>query len=277
MIELKRVYNQSSPDIVHLHSTRAHILGQLVIPPEKILFSPHCFGFQRLDIPRFFQKLLYALEKLFARRGGTLIAHWPVEKSLGEQLGYDRNHLIFYPSALTNLNQFNNHDSPYSQICKKSIHTIVSIGRICNQKDPFMFSQISSHFQKNDNWNFVWIGDGDAVMLQKLQQSGVIVTGWIENVAIESLIQNSCATIISSRWESGPLTLFEALRSGSPVLCRPIQAFEEYSYPKFESPIEFINYLESHEDPKHSLFLQNQFKAINQTFKVLRPKRRIYD
>ena len=50
------------------------------------------------------------------------------------------------------------------------------------------------------------------------------------NKTIKKFENNFSASCITSSWESGPLTLFESLSAGMPVICRSIPAIDIYGF-----------------------------------------------
>ena len=58
--EIRKIVKQEKPDIVHLHSSKAGVLGRIAIHNKniKMLYNPHGFSFLKLDDSRL-KRLMY--------------------------------------------------------------------------------------------------------------------------------------------------------------------------------------------------------------------------
>lgn len=68
LIEIRKVVKKEKPDVVHLHSSKAGILGRIGIHKKNIrmLYNPHGFSFLKLDDSKI-KRLIYRLiEKITA-------------------------------------------------------------------------------------------------------------------------------------------------------------------------------------------------------------------
>lgn len=52
-IELRRLYRKYKPDIIHLHSSKAGILGRIVFPTAKVVYTVHGFDSVRIAYRKF--------------------------------------------------------------------------------------------------------------------------------------------------------------------------------------------------------------------------------
>jgi glycosyltransferase involved in cell wall biosynthesis len=53
LIEMRRLYQKYHPDIIHLHSTKAGLLGRIAFPRKRILYTVHGFDSVRLAFRAF--------------------------------------------------------------------------------------------------------------------------------------------------------------------------------------------------------------------------------
>src|SRR6185295_18437782 len=77
------------PDVVHLHSSMAGALGRLQPPlPGRpaVVYSPHCFAFERRDILRERRWAYRLAEFVLARRTDAFICVSPHEAQLARNL-----------------------------------------------------------------------------------------------------------------------------------------------------------------------------------------------
>lgn len=65
---LRKLYQSINPDVIHLHSSKIGILGRLVFPKSKTIYSVHGFDSIRLSYRKFLP-----LEKLLQKRCITIV------------------------------------------------------------------------------------------------------------------------------------------------------------------------------------------------------------
>jgi glycosyltransferase involved in cell wall biosynthesis len=121
------------------------------------------------------------------------------------------------------------------------------------------------------NENLIWIGSGDEDLTDALEASGIRVISWMKQGDIWNPKMNIGATCIASSWESGPLTLFESLRAGRPVICRSIEAIDLYGFPTYDTTIGFaraLNMVNQSSDFRSQLF-ESQVSLIVKKFEDL--------
>ncbi|NMT03718.1 glycosyltransferase, partial [Vibrio parahaemolyticus] len=54
-----------APDVVHLHSSKAGFLGRfLKLGKARLVYTPHCYAFEREDISELARQIYKALEKV---------------------------------------------------------------------------------------------------------------------------------------------------------------------------------------------------------------------
>lgn len=66
LMELRRVINSEKPDIIHLHSSKAGVIGRLAKNNKKIkmLYNPHGFSFLKEDDSKLKRKIYWMIEKI---------------------------------------------------------------------------------------------------------------------------------------------------------------------------------------------------------------------
>ncbi|MDU7065375.1 MAG: glycosyltransferase [Lactobacillus crispatus] len=200
--EMQRITEVIQPDIVHLNSSKAGILGRWLFRNSNIpvFYTPHGYSFLMTNISRE-KKLFYKLlEKAFAFKNIETIAcsrsEYEITKELTSNATYIDNGI--------NLKEFNdiniNHQPDFNHL------KIATLGRISLQKNPVVFNQIAKAFP---NLKFIWIGDGE--LRDKLTASNIKITGWIDNKTALRYLSNADVFILPSLWEGLPIALLEAM------------------------------------------------------------------
>jgi glycosyltransferase involved in cell wall biosynthesis len=225
--QLRRRLREIQPDLIHYHSSIAGLLGRILNQRSKSWYSPHCFAFQRLDISKSKRMLFFLAERILSIRTGVYAAHWPVEIKLMRRLN-PRIPISFIP--IVKFRDF----GPFVQPIHTNRIRIICVGRFRPQKDPDMFIGIAQRM-KDSNLEFTWIGsltEEDSSLLDSL---GIKYFQWLDSEQLAQVYSETWLTLITSAWESGPLTFFESISHGTPVLARDIEALEWLSVPKFKS------------------------------------------
>lgn len=259
VLMLRRLSRSLSPNFTHFHSSIAGFLGRLATNPERVLFSPHCFAFQRRDISPTLQFLHQVIELILSYRTDLYVVNWPVEAEIVNR-NFRHRPVHFYPLINCRIaDKFN--EASVS-------NSIISIGRIRPQKDPEFFIDVVRLIGDRKGFNFNWIGGGDSDLEKLLSNEGVTISGWRNQNEIASIFQSSKLQLITSSWESGPFTFYEGLEHGIPSLLRNIEAFEEFNFRKCTTPIEMSNLVNEliNDESLRRDFYRSQLNCIEKVF-----------
>lgn len=208
--ELKKI----NPDIIHLHSSKAGVLGRVasffLFYKKKIYYSPHGYSFLRADISPFNKKLYWSIEKSFQKFfGGTTVACGDTEYSISKNIGKS----VLVRNGIS-IDEVRKNKSDYSN--KKL--TIGIVARITFARNPKLFNEIALKFPQ---YNFVWIGDGD--LRDLISAPNIRVTGWMLNKEdVMSELNNLDIYIQTSLWEGLPIAVLEAMAMEKPVIATNI-------------------------------------------------------
>jgi glycosyltransferase involved in cell wall biosynthesis len=201
--EIRKIVDNVKPDIVHLHSSKAGVIGRWILNGHKIpmFYTPHGYSFLMADangIKRMFYKFV---EWITAKRCCTTISC-----SAGE----NRETLALTKKAEYISNGINVDDlqNMLNDIKKEDtgLFTVFTLGRICYQKNPTVFNSVA---EKMPNVNFVWIGDGE--LRNELKAKNITVTGWVDRKEALRFACQSDVFMLTSLWEGLPISLLEAM------------------------------------------------------------------
>jgi glycosyltransferase involved in cell wall biosynthesis len=208
--ELKKI----NPDVIHLHSSKASVLGRIaaffLFKKKKVFYTPHGYAFLRTDIAAVKRKFYWQIEKRMQQFfGGITIACGDTEYEIAQKIG--KSKLV---RNGVNLEKIREHLMPD----QNSKLTIGIVGRISFQKNPNLFNQIALRFPE---FNFVWIGNGD--LKAALTSDNIKVKGWLLDRA-EVLKELNAVDIYlqTSIWEGLPIALLEAMALQKPVVATNI-------------------------------------------------------
>jgi glycosyltransferase involved in cell wall biosynthesis len=103
---------------------------------------------------------------------------------------------------------------------------IVTVGRVAPQKDPDMFVQIVSMLRAADDVEATWVGDGISHARDRLELSGVAVTGWLPVQQVPAAISGHSVYLHTAGWEAAlPIAAIDAMDAGLPVVVRRNRAY----------------------------------------------------
>jgi glycosyltransferase involved in cell wall biosynthesis len=218
---------QLRPDIVHLHSSWAGGVGRLRLALRNkpvVVYSPHCFAFERRDFSRLGRRVYRGVEFLLARRTAAFVCVSPNEGELARQL---RSHAEVFQVA----NSFATSPTLPADPTARAVAAVgaplrvVTVGRVWQQKDPEMFADIVSALRAGGRIEATWVGDGEDPAKAQLEDAGVTVTGWLPVRDVPRVIADYSVYLHTAGWEGMPIAVIEAMAAGVPVVVRRNQCY----------------------------------------------------
>lgn len=205
--EIKKIIKEEKPDIVHLNSSKAGVLGRLAVNGSKIkmFYNPHGFSFLKQDDSKFKRSVYWLIEKITAmvNRKCTIVGCSNGEYEEAKKL--NKNSI-----CINNGINIEKLDKETSGFKEKKIDfdnlKICTVGRIGYQKNPEMFNKIAESFP---NLQFTWIGDGD--LKDKLTSPNITITGWKTREEALKILNEHDVFVLCSLWEGLPISLLEAM------------------------------------------------------------------
>ncbi len=205
--EIKRIVKEEKPDIVHLHSSKAGVLGRLAVNGNKIrmFYNPHGFSFLKQDDSKLKRCIYWMIEKIIAifNRKCTIVGCSKGEYLEAKKLNKNSiciNNGVDIDKLNKETAKLNDKEIDYDNI------KICTVGRISFQKNPQMFNEIATNFP---NIEFTWIGDGE--LKDNLKESNILITGWKSKQEVLKILNNNDIFLLTSLWEGLPISLLEAM------------------------------------------------------------------
>ena len=212
------------PDVIHLHSSWAGLIGRILpITRRPIIYTPHCFAFERRDVGMLARSLFLLVEFQLAGRSAAVVAVSPREAALACRL---RPGLpTFYVPNVARIDDL-------GVLGQADEFVIAGAGRISPQKDPQWFAEFALALGRlRSDVSFVWFGGGDPHLESRLRDAGVDVTGWIRRPELLQRLSRSSLYVHSAAWEGAPLSVLEAANLGVTVIGRDIPALRSVALP----------------------------------------------
>jgi len=206
---LGRLKRKNIIDAVHLHSSKAGMLGRMACRMagiSNVFYTPNGASF--LSAKNGLTKNVYRqLEKIGHRFGGKVVCCSFSELEEFSKLGIESIYI-------------NNGIEVNDKFLGKKYSTdkfrIITSGRIETQKNPALFNSIASYFEEMDQFEFIWIGEGpDRKMFTA---KNINVTGWLNNKEVYQYVASSDIYVSTSLYEGLSFSGLEALAFKKPML-----------------------------------------------------------
>jgi glycosyltransferase involved in cell wall biosynthesis len=218
LLALRRLMKAIDPDIVHLHSSKAGVLGRIVARSMRrertTFYSPRGLSFLQEDHSPRARKVYQAIEWAAARLGGTIVACSASERRLIEQRIKPRA-VALVENAVDVESILPRHSRDDGTI------NIGIVGRITYARNADLFAEVSRRLSGSDV-QFRWIGGGDEQARTALIGAGVIVTDWMPRAEALAAMRWLDIYLHPSRWEGMPVALIEAQVCGLPAVATDV-------------------------------------------------------
>lgn len=201
--EIKKIANEIQPDIIHLHSSKAGVLGRWAFDGKKIpmFYTPHGYSFLMLN-QNVMKRIIYkTIETISAKRCCTTVSCSKGEHD--ETLKMTKRAL--YVNNGINAIELEKMMQKVKVDCSDEL-AVFTLGRICYQKNPMLFNEIAMQMPEI---KFIWIGDGE--LRHELTAPNIEVTGWIKREEALKYSMEASVFILTSLWEGLPMSLLEAM------------------------------------------------------------------
>jgi len=211
---LKNLKAQQMIDAVHLHSSKSGFLGRLacrLTNISNVIYTPNGAPFLLSNINAV--NLVYKLfEKLGSAFGGKVVCSSQSEQSAYRRLGI--NALNINNGIAVTENTGAVHTAPAAS----QKFRIVTSARIVQQKNPALFNAIATGLKDFDQFEFIWVGDGEDRHL--LTAPNITITGWLPQTEVLKLINSSSLYLSTSQYEGLSFSVLEALSLRKTVLLK---------------------------------------------------------
>ncbi len=223
VLALRRAVKRLRPHVVHAHSSVAGVVARTAGLEAAVVYSPHCFAFERQDVSTLRRRLFRGIEAALTDRTDLFAAVAPHELDLAAELGHQ--HLAYVPNRVAHHAPLRaHHDTPLR---------IAAVGRVCPQKDWPAFLRlrryVATHLAVPTRWT--WIGGGDAVDEDALRAADVEVTGWLDHEALLHRLADQQVYLHTAAWEAAPISILEAADLGLPMAVQSIPSLDSLDVP----------------------------------------------
>ncbi|NYJ01423.1 glycosyltransferase involved in cell wall biosynthesis [Nocardioides thalensis] len=225
--DLRQLVRRLAPDRLHAHSSYAGVVSRVVDPGVEVVYSPHCFAFERRDAGRAANDLARRVERALVRRTSVLVACSPHEAGLARELGH--RDVVTVPNRPL--------DRPLDRPDVRARFAlplrVVAAGRLCPQKDWRYLLTVKGYLEEvlGGRVEWEWLGGGDPVAEDALRARDVHVTGWMPRTDVVKRLAEAQVFVHTAAWEGAPISILEATSVGLPVAARGIPTLVSLGVP----------------------------------------------
>ena len=222
--EVRRRIKTYSPDLVHLHSSKAGILGRMAAVSLGVpsVFTAHGWAFTEgvSSLKRFFYKYI---ERFMSSLCGRVIAVSEYDRQLAVDLSVvTANKIVAIHNGIPDI-------PPVHKESGAACHMIM-VARFEEPKDHASLINALAQLQDLD-WTLELVGDGPLLNEIKNRCSELGLIGRVSFPGARSDVQDRLARsdlfVLLSKWEGFPLTILEAMRAGLPVIASNVGGVSE--------------------------------------------------
>lgn len=225
LLELRRTLRRLAPDLIHLHSFKAAMLGRIAawrlgIP---IVVTAHGWSFTDGN-PRIRRLAGPFLERTLAPITDAIIVVCDSDREAALN-----NRIASDTKFVTILNGAPWRPAPRSRQLANQELQLLNIGRICAQKDQMGLVDLVPLLPANTSLRLVGDGPDRARLLERISASGLDGRILVEEETPEPdfYLDHADIYVSWSRWEGMSLSLIEALRAGLPIVATDVGGTQE--------------------------------------------------
>lgn len=213
MIELRKLYKQYKPDVIHLHSSKAGMLGRMAFPKGNIVYTVHGFDSIRVAYRKFLP-----IEKRMQSRCAAIVGVSEYDRINLMSEGISKGVCTVYngikvpdTNNITEIPQF----KQYKKI-------VLSIARVSSPKRTDLFVEVARLLPE---YGFIWIGNQREVTEYGELPSNCHFVGNISNAG--AYCSQSDLFMLPSDYEGLPMVILEAMCFGKPVVASNVGGVSE--------------------------------------------------
>lgn len=224
ILAISRLLKQRRPDLIHLHSSKAGMVGRLTAKLSGIpaVFTAHGWAFtEGVSAKR--QLLAIWAERLAAPLSAAIIAVSEYDRVLAARFNVTQHAQTIHNALPEQLEPLL---PPLPRISKRL--RLVMVARFSIAKDQALLLRAVAGLPETEVW---LIGDGEGRAQNEALAArlglGERVTFWGNRADVNDLLQQADVFCLCSHYEGFPISILEAMRAGLPVVASHVGGVAE--------------------------------------------------
>lgn len=242
--ETKKLIKKIKPDIVHLHSSKAGVLGKLAsyLNGVPCIYNAHGWAFS-MNVSKKKKNVYALIEKSTSIFCNSIVNISDYEHQLAKKykIANDKKMITIHNGI--DIDKYKNQVYCDENTLKelnipKGSFIVGMIARISEQKNPIKFVEIAKDVcDKIYNAYFVLVGDGElreqveSLISKYNLEDRVKITGWTDDV--NKYLSIFDVGILTSRWEGFGLVLAEYMAASKPIVASNVGGIPELITDKY--------------------------------------------
>jgi glycosyltransferase involved in cell wall biosynthesis len=231
LLDLRRAIREVEPDVIHLHSFVAGLLGRPPLPRAllgarvPVVYQPHAWSFELFSRARI-GDAVRRWEAWAARTTDVMVANCDDEIAEGRSIGIEVPARAL--GVAVDVSRFRPVDSAgqaafRTELGLESKHVVLCLGRLARQKGQDLLLPAWERSRPAET-TLVLLGPGDAAPLEPLAptQWGRTVLAVGEHDDVRPWLWASDLLVLPSRYETVALVVAEAMSCGRPVVATAV-------------------------------------------------------
>ncbi len=211
---------KEKPDVIHLHSSFAGIIGRVLtfllfpLNRPRVIYCPHAFSFLMSNNGVFKNKFYITIEKILAKITSAIICVSNYEKKQAVMVGMPKEKLHVIHNGVPVVKDIPPEClNPYNT----SKVNLLFIGRFDYQKG-FDLLLDAMNSLKGTNFHLTAIGSSVHSDFKYDDVENITYTGWMASKEISKYLAFADCLVIPSRWEGFAMVPLEAMSYGLPII-----------------------------------------------------------
>lgn len=211
ILAMRRMYKKYKPDVIHLHSSKAGLLGRIAFPKQKIVYYVHGFDSIRLAYRKFLP-----LERILQKRCAAIVGVSKYDEDNLKKEGITKGVTTVYNGIYKPKHLEAN---PFEDF-EKYKYKILCIARLSPQKNHQLYIEVA---KRHPECAFIWIGNQCEPDFEV--PGNVFFIGNISGAA--SYTEYADLFMLPSNYEGLPMVIIESLSMGTPVIASSVGGITE--------------------------------------------------
>ncbi|MFJ4086259.1 glycosyltransferase [Pseudomonas psychrophila] len=221
----------NKPDIIHLHSTFAGIIGRIILiimkplRNPKVVYCPHGFSFL-MEGSALKKSIFSTIEIALSYATDKIICVSQFEKNAAIKAGIpDKKICVIYNGTPALKSEHTSGTSPYLTQNTSRINYLFA-GRLDKAKG---FDILIAAMQKvtNNNIHLTVAGISVSEVPEHAKLNNITYLGWMNSRDLTPYFTHADALVLPSRWEGFPMVVLEAMSLGIPVIASNCTSLSE--------------------------------------------------